>query len=75
MEYSGAGGNWFMKKTRGKKSRDTVPLSGIFTEVSGHKLESSHTIVVVWFSTLIYTFYKMLFMNRREFSCFADFFL
>ncbi len=26
MEYSGAGGNWFMKKTRSKKSRDTVPL-------------------------------------------------
>ncbi len=27
MEYSGAGGNWFMKRTRSKKSRDTVPLS------------------------------------------------
>ncbi len=26
MEYSGAGGNWFIKKTRSKKSRDTVPL-------------------------------------------------
>ncbi len=26
MEYSGAGGNWFMKRTRSKKSRDTVPL-------------------------------------------------
>jgi hypothetical protein len=26
MESSGAGGNWFMKKTRSKKSRDTVPL-------------------------------------------------
>ncbi len=24
---SGAGGNWFMKKTRSKKSRDTVPLN------------------------------------------------
>ncbi len=27
MGYSGAGGNWLMKKTRSKKSRDTVPLS------------------------------------------------
>jgi hypothetical protein len=26
MGYSGAGGNRFMKKTRSKKSRDTVPL-------------------------------------------------
>ncbi len=25
------------------------------------------------FSTLIFTFYKMLFMHRLEFSCFADF--
>jgi hypothetical protein len=24
----GLGGNWFMKKTRSKKSRDTVPLMG-----------------------------------------------
>ncbi len=26
----GLGGNWFMKKTRSRKSRDTVPLSRIF---------------------------------------------
>ncbi len=26
MGYSGAGGNWFMKKNRSKKSCDTVPL-------------------------------------------------
>ncbi len=25
MGYSGAGGNWYMKKTRSKNSRDTVP--------------------------------------------------
>jgi hypothetical protein len=25
------------------------------------------------FSTLIFPFYKMLFMNRLEFSCFSDF--
>ncbi len=28
----------------------------------------------VWFSTLIFLFYKMLFINRLEFSCSADFF-
>ncbi len=27
------------------------------------------------FSTLIFPFYKMLFMNRLEFSCFANFFV
>jgi hypothetical protein len=42
-----------------------------FVEVSGHKLEASQTGVFVWFSTLILTFYKMLFMNRLEFCCFA----
>ncbi len=26
------GGNWFKKKTRSKKSRDTVPLSEVATE-------------------------------------------
>ncbi len=26
LEYPGAGGNWFMKRTRSKKSRDTVPV-------------------------------------------------
>ncbi len=29
MGYSGAGGKLFHKKTRSKKSRDTVPLTGI----------------------------------------------
>jgi len=33
----------------------------------GHKLESSHTRVFVWFSALIFPFLKMLFMNRLEF--------
>ncbi len=42
-------------------------------EVSGHKLESSQTRLFVWFSTLIFPFYKMLFMNRLKFSFFADF--
>ncbi len=28
----------------------------------------------VWFSTLVFTFYKMLSTKRLEFSCFADFF-
>ncbi len=44
-------------------------------EVSGHKLEASQTRVFVWFSTIIFSFYKMLLMNRLEFSCFADFFV
>jgi hypothetical protein len=38
-----------------------------------HKLGPSQTQVFVWFSTLIFQFYKMLFMKRLEFSCFADF--
>jgi hypothetical protein len=42
-------------------------LKGIF-EVSGQTRD------LVWFSTLIFPFYKILFMNRLEFSCFADFF-
>ncbi len=45
-------------------------LSGIL-EVSWHKLESSHIQVFVWFSALVFPFYKMLFMNRLEFSGFA----
>ncbi len=51
-------------------------LNGIFSiEVSGHELESSQARVFVWFSILIIPFYKMLFMNRLEFSCFADIFV
>jgi hypothetical protein len=42
-------------------------LNGIFSEVSGNKLESSLTRVIVWFSTLIFPFYKLQFMNRLEF--------
>jgi hypothetical protein len=54
MGYSGAGGNWFMKKARSKKSRDTVPLSyvprdaGIFWEAEYQML----------FSALLYYFYQ-----------------
>jgi hypothetical protein len=33
-------------------------------EVSWHNLESSLVRVIVWFSALIFPFYKMLFMNR-----------
>jgi hypothetical protein len=43
-------------------------------KVSGHRLESSQTRVFVRFSTLIFAFYKMLFMNRLKFSYFSDFF-
>ncbi len=48
--------------------------TAFLVEVSGHKLKSSHIRVFVWFSTIIFPFYKMLFMNRLEFSCCADFF-
>jgi hypothetical protein len=41
----------------------------------GHKVESSKTSVVVSFSSLNLQFYKMLFMNRLEFSCFPVFFV
>jgi hypothetical protein len=51
-------------------------LNDIFSRgFSGHKLESYQTRVFAWFSTLIFSFYKMLFMNRLEFffvSTFAD---
>jgi len=47
--------------------------TAFLVDVSGHKLKSCQTRVFVWFSTLIFPFYKMLFMNRLEFSCFADF--
>jgi hypothetical protein len=50
-------------------------LNGILVEVSGHKLEPSQTPVFVCFSTVIFLFYKMLFTNRLEFSCFANFFI
>jgi hypothetical protein len=49
-------------------------LNGFLVEVSGHKLESSQTPVFVWFSTLIFLFYKMLFTIKLGFFCFADFF-
>jgi hypothetical protein len=51
-----------------------VFLNGILVEVSGHKLESSQSQIFVYLSTLIFPFYKTLFTNRLEFSCFADFF-
>jgi hypothetical protein len=35
---------------------------------------SSQIRVFVWFSTLVFPFYKMLFVKRLEFSCFTDFF-
>jgi hypothetical protein len=44
-----------------------------FVEVSGHKLESPYSRAFVWLCTVVLPFYKMLFMNRFEFSCFAFF--
>ncbi len=59
---------------RGKIDPEIEFLNGIFiVEVSG-KNSSLIRLVFVWFSTLIFPFYKVLFMNRLEFSCFADFF-
>jgi hypothetical protein len=44
-------------------------LKGIFSPGSWHKLESSQTQVVVWCSTIIFPFYKVLFTNRLESAC------
>jgi hypothetical protein len=46
-----------------------------FVEVSGDKLESSQIRVFVWSSTLIFTFYEIIFLKCLKFSCFADFFV
>jgi hypothetical protein len=64
-----------------KMSKDMKALSlqsqrseiEFLVEVSRYKLESSQTRVLAWFSTLIFPFYKMLFMNTLELSCFMDF--
>jgi hypothetical protein len=50
-------------------------LNGILVKVSGHELESSQSRVFVWFSTLIFQFYKMLLMNRLEIFLFSGFFV
>jgi hypothetical protein len=52
--------------------------NGIFFEVSWHKLESSQTRVLSDSSLCLvfyphFPFYKIVFMNRPEFSCFSDF--
>jgi hypothetical protein len=49
--------------------------TAFIVDVTGHKLEYFQTRVSVWFSTLIFPFYKMLFINRLKFSCVADFFV
>ncbi len=54
--------------------RDGI-LERHFSRGFGHKLESSQTWVFVWFSTRIFPSYKMLFMKRRKFFCFPDFFV
>ncbi len=58
----------------GKEPEMDFLNAATLVEVSGHKLESSQTRVSVWFSTPIFPFYDILFMNRLSFSCFADFF-
>ncbi len=42
-------------------------FKSILVEVSGHELVSSPTRVFVWFSSLIFPFYKMLVTNRLKF--------
>ncbi len=60
-------------KSRRSRVQRWNSRTAILVEVSRHKLESSLTRVFVWFSTLIFPLYRMLFMKRLEFSCFADF--
>jgi hypothetical protein len=49
-----------------RESRDGI-LEQHFSGDFWHRLESSQTQVFVWFSTLIFPFYKMIFMNRLDF--------
>ncbi len=61
-----------------KKSKCSLILwwnswTAVLVEVTEHKLEFSQTRVFVWFSTLIFLFYKILFIYWFEFSGFADF--
>jgi hypothetical protein len=57
-----------------RRLRDAAPgmelLNSIFSQ--GFINLSSQTQVFVWFSTFVFPFFKMLYMNRLEFSCFAD---
>jgi hypothetical protein len=62
----------FFVAVKKKEAGDGI-LKRIFSRGFWLKLESSQTRVFVWFSALIFLFYKMLFMNRLEFSCFPDF--
>jgi hypothetical protein len=56
---------------------DGVLERHFFVKVSAwaYKLESSQTRVFVWFSTFVFRSYKMLFLNRLEYFCFAHFFV
>jgi hypothetical protein len=54
-------------KLRSKSSISGNAYTGIFVVIVPQ--------VFVWFSTLIFLFYKMLFMNRLNFSSFVDFFV
>jgi hypothetical protein len=60
MVYSGAWGNWFMKKTRSPKSRDTVPLKfyvrfkGLNTYLAEASREESQEIPLAsWNSNIV----------------------
>ncbi len=62
---------WFIVVTTIRSQGEGNSWTAFLVKVSGHKLESSQTQIFVWFSALIFPFYKMLFMNRLKFSCFA----
>jgi hypothetical protein len=55
-------------------TKDGILEQPFFVDVSGHKLDYYQTRVLSSFLPLFFLLYKMLFMNRLEFSCFADFF-
>ncbi len=57
------------------RNRDGILKCNFLFEVSGQRLESSQTRLFVGVSALIFPFYKMLFMNKLKFPCFADFFV
>ncbi len=64
-KYSGGRGG-------GVKPQEATRDGILIVEASGHKLEFSRPQVFVGFSTLIFNFYKMLCMNRLEFSSFLS---
>ncbi len=63
----------FLKSSKRNENRNDwialflYPEMLFLVKVSGHKLESSRIGDFVWFSTLTFLFYKMLFMKDLSF--------